>query len=256
MKKILKFFIGALFSILIFGCGSDKAEVAEKKEITVSAAASLTELMGDLKPLYEEKYGGVLTVNLASSGTLKKQIEEGAPVDIFISASSKKMDALMEKGLIEEGTREDLLRNKVVLIVAKESSQKVKTLEDLAEDGVKVSIGEPGSVPAGRYAKESLEYYGEYEGIEGRLIFAKNVKQVLSYVEAGEVDAGIVYKSDAVNLKNSVISQEIDEESHSSIVYPGAVIKASKNKETAEDFIEFFKSNEAKKLAKKYGFEI
>jgi molybdate transport system substrate-binding protein len=256
MKKIISLFIITLFSLLIFGCGGDKEDVSVKKDITVSAAASLTELMGDLKPLYEENYGGTLTVNLASSGTLKKQIEEGAPVDVFISASSKKMDVLMEKGLIEDASREDLLKNKVVLIVSKESSDKVKTLEDLGKDDIKVSIGEPGSVPAGRYAKESLEYYGTYEGIESKLIFAKNVKQVLSYVEAGEVDAGIVYKSDAVNLKNSVIAQEIGEESHSPIVYPGAVIKASGNKEVAVEFIKFFKSDKAKLLAKKYGFEI
>ena len=256
MKKTFKFLIVALFSILLFACGTGADNIEAKKEITVSAAASLTEIMDELKPIFEEKYNTTLTVNLASSGTLQRQIEEGAPVDVFISASGKKMDILMVKELLDVETRDDLLKNNLVLITNKESSDKVKSLKDLSKSDVKVSIGEPGSVPAGRYAKESLEYYGYYEGIEGKLIYAKNVKQVLSYVESGEVDAGMVYGSDAVNLKNSVIAQKIDAESHSPIVYPGAVIKASENKESAKEFIEFFKSNEIKELAKKYGFEI
>ncbi|WP_320047000.1 molybdate ABC transporter substrate-binding protein [uncultured Ilyobacter sp.] len=256
MKKTFKFLIVALFSILILACGKNKERVEVKKEITVSAAASLTEIMDELKPIFEEKYNTTLTVNLASSGTLQRQIEEGAPVDVFISASGKKMDILMEKELLDVETRENLLKNSLVLVVNKESSDKVKSLKDLSKSDVKVSIGEPGSVPAGRYAKESLEYYGDYEGIEAKLIFAKNVKQVLSYVESGEVDAGVVYESDAVNLKNSVTAQKIESESHSPIVYPGAVIKASENKESAKEFINFFKSSEVKKLAEKYGFEI
>ncbi|WP_319202910.1 molybdate ABC transporter substrate-binding protein [uncultured Ilyobacter sp.] len=256
MKKTLKFLIIALFSLLFFACGTNAGKTDVKKEITVSAAASLTEIMGELKPIFEEKYNTSLTVNLASSGTLQRQIEEGAPVDVFISASGKKMDILMEKELLEKGTRENLLKNNLVLIVNKESGDKVKSLKDLSKGDVKVSIGEPGSVPAGRYAKESLEYYGDYESIEAKLIFAKNVKQVLSYVESGEVDAGMVYGSDAVNLKNSVIIQKIDTESHSPIVYPGAVIRDSENKESAKEFIEFFKSSEIKGLAEKYGFEI
>ncbi|WP_319370264.1 molybdate ABC transporter substrate-binding protein [uncultured Ilyobacter sp.] len=256
MKKTFRFFIVALFSLLIFACGKNKEAAEIKKEITVSAAASLTEIMDELKPLFEEKYNTKLIVNLASSGTLQRQIEEGAPVDVFISASENKMDILMEKGLLEEDARENLLKNSLVLIVNKESIDKVKSMKDLNKSDVKVSIGEPGSVPAGRYAKESLEYYGDYEGIEANLIFAKNVKQVLSYVEAGEVDAGIVYESDIVNLKNSVTAQKIEVESHSPIVYPGAVIKSSENKKSAKEFIEFFKSSEVKKLAEKYGFEI
>jgi len=256
MKKTLKFTIIALFSILFYACGTNGDKTEAKKEITISAAASLTEIMDELKPIYEEKYNTELTVNLASSGTLQRQIEEGAPVDVFISASGKKMDILMEKELLEKGTREDLLKNNLVLIANKESSDKVKSLKDLSKGDVKVSIGEPGSVPAGRYAKESLEYYRDYESIEAKLIFAKNVKQVLSYVESGEVNAGMVYGSDAVNLKNSVIIQKIDTESHSPIVYPGAVIRDSENKESAKEFIEFFKTSEIKELAEKYGFEI
>lgn len=254
MKKTLFFLITAVFLIFISACKRNDEDT--KREITVSAAASLTEIMSELKPIFEEGYNTTLTVNLASSGTLQRQIEEGAPVDVFISASGEKMDVLMEKGFIDENTRENLLKNSLVLIVNNESGDKVKSLKDLSKSDVKVSIGEPGSVPAGRYAKESLEYYGYYDGIEGKLIFSKNVKQVLSYVEAGEVDAGIVYRSDAVDLKNSVTAQEIESESHSPIVYPGAVIKASVNKESAMDFMEFFQSGEVKAHAEKYGFEI
>ncbi len=253
MIKKWKLMLLTAVTTLFLGCGGHSVG---NKELTVSAAASLTELMGEVKPMFEEAYGSTLTVNLASSGTLQKQIEEGAPVDIFISASSAKMDTLAEKGLILESSRIDLLKNQLVLIVSKDSEGMVSSLEDLQKYDVKVSIGEPRSVPAGRYAKESLEYYNVWEGIEDKVIFAKNVKQVVSYVESGEVDAGIVYKSDAALLKNSITIQQLDPESHKPIVYPVAVIKSSENTELAKLFIAFSKRGDVKKVVEKYKFEI
>ena len=253
MKKTLKLFLVIMFATLFLGCGSEKKE---SKQLTVSAAASLTELVGELKPMFEKEYGAELSINLASSGTLQRQIEEGAPVDVFISASSAKMNALQEKELIVESSRIDLLKNHLVLVVSKDSKDKIKSLEDLKKDGIKISIGEPNSVPAGRYGKESLEYYNIWGSIKDKMIFAKSVKQVVSYVESGEVDAGIVYKSDTTLLKNSVLAQKIEAKSHKPIVYPVAIIKNSENKELAEKFISIFESDDIKKLVKKYNFEI
>ena len=252
IKKWKLMFLTAA-TTLFLGCGGQSVE---KNELTVSAAASLTELMSEVKPMFEEAYGAILTVNLASSGTLQKQIEEGAPVDLFISASSAKMDTLAEKGLILEDSRVDLLKNQLVLIVSRGSEGAVRSLKDLQKDDIKVSIGEPRSVPAGRYGKESLEYYSIWESIEDKLIFSKNVKQVVSYVESGEVDAGIVYKSDAALLKNSSTVQQLEYESHKPIVYPVAVIKNSKNTELAELFIDFFGREDVKKVVENYKFEI
>ncbi len=253
MKKVLNLLFMVIIATAFLGCSYKNVE---NKELTVSAAASLTELMEEVKPMFEKEYGAVLTVNLASSGTLQKQIEEGAPVDVFISASSSKMDALAEKGLIDDSSRIDLLKNQVVLIVSTDSEGKVKSLEDLKKGDVKVSIGEPSSVPAGKYGKESLEYYKVWDDIKDKLIFAKNVKQVVSYIESGEVDAGIIYKSDATLLKNSIIVKKLEPESHKAIVYPAAIIKSSMNSELAEKFIEFFEKDEVKKIVEKYNFEI
>lgn len=237
-----------LLSVFLFACGK------EEKTLSISAASSLTELMKSVEELYEKKTGTDIIVNLASSGTLKRQIEQGAPVDLFISASSKKMDDLSSKGLIDEESRYNILKNKLSLIVSKDSLDKIKDLNGLMNSDIKLSIGEPKSVPAGSYAKDSLEYYKIWDSVEKKIIYAKNVKQVLYYVESGEIDAGIVYSSDAIHIKNSKKILDIDSKSHKNIVYPIAIIKESQNKKNAVDFLEFMKTEEIKKEIVKAGF--
>jgi len=255
---ILVFFL--VISSLLAACAKEadeeqKAESQPKTAIIVSAAASLKDVMNDIKVLYAaENPQVVLTYNFGSSGSLQQQIENGAEADLFISAGQKQMDALSEKGLMGEDTRVDLLGNKLVLVVP-EGSDSVKEFNDLTKDDVKkIAIGEPSSVPAGAYAKETLENLNLYSGLSEKLVLAKDVKEVISWVETGNADAGLVYETDAKVSGKLVIAATADESTHKPIIYPAAVIGASKNKEESEKFLEFLKGKEAQAVFEKYGF--
>lgn len=243
------------FILLITGCSSEnKEKVAQRIELNVSAAASLTDVAKELSAIYTKKNPNVtINYNFASSGTLQKQIEEGAPVDMFISASKAKMDALAEKELIIKNTRKNLVSNQVVLLVNQDSN--IKGFNDLTKPEVaKVSIGEPETVPAGKYSKEVLASLNIWNKLQPKMILTKTVRQVLSYVETGNVDAGLVYKTDALLAKNSKIAAVAPEGSHKPIIYPVAVIKNSQNQEEAEKYISFLTSQDAAQVFTKYGF--
>ncbi|MCY6354293.1 molybdate ABC transporter substrate-binding protein [Clostridium sp. ZS2-4] len=262
MKKIFSILISCTLILGLFGCGNSKVNENEAKkttdtktlDITVSAAASLTESLTEIKKMYEEKTGAKVTLNFGSSGALQKQIEQGAPTDLFLSASKSKMDSLQEKNFIDTDTRVDLLKNSLVLIVSKEYKEKIKKLSDIKGIDVKLSIGEPESVPAGKYGKQTMEYYKLWEPLADKLVYGKTVKQVAQYVESGEAAAGIVYNSDTYTLKKSYIAESFDEKSHKPIVYPMALVKSSKNKEGAKKFMEYLTSTDAQNVFKKYGF--
>ncbi|NEN91282.1 MAG: molybdate ABC transporter substrate-binding protein [Okeania sp. SIO3H1] len=235
---------------------SSSESTASTINLTVSAATSLKDAMEEIKPIYEQKNTNTsLTLNLSSSGSLRQQIEQGAPVDLFISASPSHINILQEKGLIIEESRRELLKNQMVLIVPTENTAAVKTFQDLTKDTIKnISIGEPESSPAGKYGKEVLTSLGIYQTVEPKIVFAKNVRQVLNYVATGNVDAGIVYRTDT-NASNAVkIVANAPEESHTPVVYPIAVIKDSKNIEAAKQLEEFMFTPEAKAVFEKYGF--
>ena len=223
--------------------------------LTVSAAASLTDALPTIKELYEQQNPGAsITYNFASSGSLQRQIQQGAPADVFISASASKMDALQEEGLLSQGSRKDLLQNQVVLIVPK-SNTTISDFKDLTGTKVqKISIGEPNSVPAGRYAKEVLTNTRIFQQVEPKTVFAKNVRQVLTYVETGNVDAGMVYATDAKTSDKVKIAAIASADSHSPVVYPVAVIKDSKNVTAAKEFVEFLSSKAASEVFVKNGF--
>lgn len=223
--------------------------------LTVSAAASLTDALPPIKKLYEQQNPGVsITYNFASSGSLQRQIQQGAPADVFISASVNKMDALQKEGLLTEGSRKDLLQNKVVLIVSKNNTT-ISDFKDLTGAEVqKISIGEPESVPAGKYAKEVLTNGGIFEQLKPKTVFAKNVRQVLTYIETGNVDAGLVYATDANTSDKVKIATVAPADSHSPVVYPVAVIKDSQNLSAAKEFVEFLSSKPANEVFEKYGF--
>lgn len=260
MRRFL-FLLGLVMFIVtaLAGCGRAGKEQpkteAEPVNLTISAAASLKDAAEELKDIYITKHPEVsVTYNFASSGTLQKQIEEGAPADVFISASKSKMDALAEKKLIVEKTRQDLLNNEIVLIT--QSDNNLTSFEELAGSEVdKVSIGVPESVPAGRYAKEALVSLGLWEKIQLKLVLAKDVRQVLTYVETSNVDAGLVYSSDTVIGKGIRIVATAPAGSHKPIVYPVAVIKGTGHPEEAMAFIEFTSGEEAAQIFAKYGFK-
>ncbi|NJO45456.1 MAG: molybdate ABC transporter substrate-binding protein [Oscillatoriales cyanobacterium RM2_1_1] len=236
---------------LSFGSVSEAAS----KQLIVSAAASLTDAMKAVQPLYQKQQSEIrLTYNFGSSGSLQQQIEQGAPVDVFISAAPRQMNELEKKGLLFPGTRKNLLTNQVVLIVPK-GSTKIKSFNDLIQNQVRrIAVGDPESVPAGKYAQEVMTFLKIFDRVQPKLIYAKNVRQVLNYVETGNVDAGIVYRTDAKASPKVTAVVAAPKGSHSPIVYPIAVIKDSKNPDTAKGFVTFLSSSAATAIFEKLGF--
>ena len=224
--------------------------------LTVSAAASLTDVMEEIKKLYEARAVHTLIINYGSSGALQHQVEQGAPVDVFISAAQRQMDLLQERNLILTESRVDLLENEVVLIVPVTPENKdISDFSSLTVDSLNLlAIGEPESVPAGRYAKETLSNLGLWEMLEKKLVLAKDVRQVLTYVETGNVDAGIVYKTDALASEKVSIMASAPPGSHTPVTYPAAVVSNSSARQAAEDFMTFLQSDKAVELFERHGF--
>lgn len=261
-KRLLTLAGILLFSLMmVIGCYQEKADMQktadqpEKVQLTIAAAASLQDALKELKTIYTKEHSNVdIVYNFASSGTLQKQIEEGAPADLFISAGKSQMDVLAEKGLLVDSSRRDLLGNKLVLIAVKDSP--LASFTGLTDKSIaKISIGTPETVPAGKYAQEALVNLKLWDIIQSKLVPAKDVRQVLTYVETGNVDAGLVYKSDTVISDNIKIVAVAPESSHKPIVYPMAVVKSSKNQPAAQDFAKFLLTDEAGRIFAKYGFE-
>lgn len=229
---------------------------AARADLTVSAAISLKDALDDVRKQYISENPGVsLAMNYGASGTLQIQIEQGAPVDVYLSASPKQMDALAAKGLLLQGTRIDLLRNELVLIVPRDSTARISSFQDLARPDIKkVALGEPVTVPAGEYAKQVLTSLGIYNAVNAKAVLAKDVRQVLTYVETGNVDAGIVYSTDAKSSSKVKVVATAPENSHDPVIYPAAVIKDSKNPAAARAFLDFLSGAQARAIFEKYGF--
>lgn len=241
----------AILFLLLASCSRPTSTVAPS--LTISAAASLKDAIAEIQQLYTQQQPVTITNNFGASGSLQQQIEQGAPVDIFISAAATQMDALQQKELILTDTRKNILSNQVVLIAPK-NSQIVSNFKDLTSARVqKIALGQPKSVPAGKYAQEVLTFYNIFNRIKPKIIYAKDVRQVLTYVETGNVDAGIVYITDA-KLSDVKIVAIAPANSHSPVVYPVAVIKASKNINAAKKFVQFLSSKPASDVFNKYGF--
>ncbi len=250
----------AFLCLLLVSCQPKNQLSTSKTEaettLTISAASSLKEVMGNIKQLYsKEKPTVTITYNFGASGALQQQIEQGAPIDIFISAATKQIDTLQEKKLLIDDTRKSLLTNKVVLIVPT-SGVAISDWQNLTDSNIKqVAFAEPASVPAGKYAQEVLTSLGILDKVKPKTVFAKDVRQVLNYVETGNVDAGIVYETDA-KLSNKVRVVAIAADNlHSPIVYPVAVLKRSQNQTTAREFIQFLDSKQSTDVFEKYGFQ-
>jgi molybdate transport system substrate-binding protein len=230
------------------------AYAAENAAVQVSAAISMKDALTRLKDIYSAgNPGSAVQFNFGSSGMLQKQIEEGAPVDLFISAGKKQMDELAARGLLVPESRSNLLGNELVLIVAREKKKVIKTFADLSK-AKSISIGQPETVPAGKYGKESLVSMKLWDKVDKKIVFAKDVRQVLAYVDSGNVDAGIVYKSDTAALKTGQVAAVAPKNSHSAIVYPMALVRASKNRDGAKKFMIFLKTPEAAKVFSEYRF--
>lgn len=255
---ILTFLLTAFLAGM--GCSVDtksKPKAEKTVTLTVSAAASLKDSLEEIQRLYKSEKPDVdITLNFGSSGSLQQQIEQGAPVDMYISASSKHMGALEEKFLIVPETKKILLKNKIVLI-APSTSTNVTGFDSLTNKGVtKIGVGEPESVPAGKYGREILTSLKTWDKLQSKLVFSKDVRQVLTWVESANADAGIVYLTDAkVSGKVKVVATA-SEETHSPVVYPLAVLKGSKEIKASKDFSEFISSEIAQQVFSKYGFTL
>lgn len=273
MKKLL---CALLTGVLLFtsGCGtsgktsspspSEAVSVSESSqtsdtepnvELMVSAAASLTDCMEELKALYTSQHSNItITYNFGSSGSLQQQIEQGAPADIFFSAGKKQMTALQDAELMQNDTVKEILENKVVLITPKDGAE-LDSFEKLTDSSIaKIAVGEPESVPVGQYTQQVFESLKLTDALKPKLILAKDVRQVLSYVEAGEVQAGVVYETDAKISDKVVIGCTAPEESHKKVIYPVGVVKETKHADEAKAFVDFLFSDTAKEVFAKYGF--
>jgi molybdate transport system substrate-binding protein len=256
MKKTAGMLLSFVAALVLSGTVlTGAAHAAGKNVIQVSAAISLKDALAVLKESYEKKNPDAdVRFNLASSGMLQKQIEEGAPVDLFISAGKKQMDELAAKKLIVPETRSDLLSNELALVVSKEKKGTITSFNDLPAKAQSISIGQPETVPAGKYGKETLTNLKLWDAVQKKIMFAKDVRQVLSYVDSGNVDAGLVYRSDTVALKSGAVVAVAPKGSHSPILYPMAIIKDGKNRDAAKKFMEFLKTTEAAKVFANYKF--
>lgn len=259
MKKILSVALAlvlALSMIIMTGCGGSEEE--EKAEVTVLAAASLTDALDEIIAEYEKDADCTITPSYAGSGDLVQQIEGGAPCDIFISASKSNMDQLEEGGYIDTDTRQDMLVNTLTLISTIEKKD-VVTMDSLTSDEVgTIALGEPETVPAGKYATQVLDNMDITSQLTDKSVYAKDVRAVLDYVETGNADCGFVYRTDALMMddEKGVIIGDVDSSLHDAIVYPAAILKDAPQADFAADFYEFLQSDFAKEVFEKYGFTV
>lgn len=226
-------------------------------ELTVSAAVSLTDALEEIQTTYEEENNVKLTFNLAGSGTLAQQIQQGAPVDVFISANQDWMDTLEEDDELMNDTRDYVTGNSIVMITQEDSDIDYESFEDLSADDDldDIAIGNPESVPAGDYTEQTLKSINLWDELQDNLVLAKDVRGVLTYVESGNADLGFVYESDALTSDKVKILASSDPEWHDPIIYPGAVTAHTKHEEEATAFLEYMFSDDAQEVLKKYGFK-
>lgn len=245
-----------LLVIFFFIPWSVEASGAER-ELLVSAAMSLKEALTEAGTAFERVHPDVkVSFNFGASGQMKAQIANGAPVDVFVSPSADDVAALEGQGLLLAGTRVDVARNTLVLVRPRSGGAfAFAAMPDLARPEIgRVAIGNPASVPAGRYAREALAATGLDGAVAGKLILAENVRQVLDYVARGEVDAGFVYRTDARTEPRVLVVTELAAGQHAPILYPAAVVAASRNVEAARAFVLFLRSSEVRALFERHGF--
>jgi molybdate transport system substrate-binding protein len=224
-------------------------------EVSVFAAASLTDSLKDLASMYEKQSGDKIVFNFAASSLLARQIAEGAPADVFFSADEAKMDALEKQGLIASETRERRLSNTLVIVVASDGALKILSPEDLASPSVKrIALADPKSVPAGIYAREFLEKRKLWTTIEDKVVPTENVRAALAAVESGNVEAGIVYKTDAAISRRVKVAYEVPAGEGPAISYPVAVVKGSSRIDAARKFVGYLDSTNAARVFQTYGF--
>jgi molybdate transport system substrate-binding protein len=248
---------GTLLVLLVLFSAS---AFCENTRILVSAAASLADVLTELHPAAEAFTGATILYNFGGSGSLRKQIEEGAPVDVFFSAAALDMDLLQEKGLLLRATRKDVLSNAIVLVGGGDSrpAAGAEDLRSLLAKADLLAIGNPDAVPAGRYAVQALTALGLYPLVQGKLVLGGTVREVLQYVQSGSAPLGIVFATDALAVKTGGSLRELFRFPTSAlaapVVYPVAAISASRNRAAAEQMVAFLAGDTARAVFQKAGF--
>lgn len=266
MKKPISLIIICLMLMMLgaSGCESNSAlkpvipATSGDQVLLVAAASSLTDVLSEIKSQYAVVHPDVeLVFTFASSGSLQTQIEEGSPVDVFISASQKQIDVLDTKNLILTGSIKNILTNELVLIIPGNHKTMIDHFSDLTSSDIfKVACGDPASVPAGLYAQQVFESLGISEDLSEKLILATDVRQVLAWVETGDVDAGLVYASDAMSSNDVRVVCNAPADSHRPIVYPAAIIRSSIHLDAARDWMDFLSSETAVATFTRFGFKV
>lgn len=250
-------YIAILITITSCLGGTTKSAENSQTSIMVFSAASLTDVLSEIIDSFEAKNPIKIRTNLASSGTLARQIAQGGSPDVYISASKKWADYVDSLGGFISGTKNQIVKNELVLIAPINSTQTVSAIDSsldifsMLKDN-RLSIGDPLHVPAGKYAKQALTYYGWYKNIENNLLPAKDVRSALMVVEMGESPLGIVYKTDALKSKKVTILNSFPEKSHKPIVYVGGV---SNDNQAAKQFFTYLKGDETVAIWEKHGFK-
>jgi molybdate transport system substrate-binding protein len=223
--------------------------------LTVSAAASLTEAVQEIGKVYETKTGVRIELNFGGSNQLARQIEEGAPVDLFLSADEASVDRLEKKGLLASGTRSSILSNALVIVVEKGSALPVDSPAALASEPVhSIALAEPDSVPAGIYAREYLQGLGLWEKVRPKVIPTENVRAALAAVESGNADAAIVYRTDAGVSRKVRVAYEVPPGTGPPISYGAAIVRESAHPTAAREFLRYLASPAASAVFRRYGF--
>ncbi|WP_394219041.1 molybdate ABC transporter substrate-binding protein [Halobacillus trueperi] len=240
--------------ILLLLCSCASSSDSSETTVRIAAAASLKDVMEELAPLFEEQFNIELETIYGSSGKLARQIEQGAPVDVFLSADLRWIELLKEQNLVVKDTYIEFATNRIVLI-GHDSTSPLDTIQDLKlKENEQLAVGNPESVPAGTYTKQALERIQLWGSLEGQMVFGSDVRQVLAYVESGQVDYGFVYASDAMISDQVITLTQVDNRLHDSIVYPGIVISESRTKDQGQKFLSFLTSDQATDIYKAYGF--
>jgi molybdate transport system substrate-binding protein len=237
----------ALLAFLLLACGG------REEALQVDAAASLSDALTEAGEVWTSNTRQAVWFNFAGSGTLARQIESGAPGDVFISADERQMDRVAAKSLIVPSTRRDVLAN--TLVVVAHAGSTIRTARDL-ERVSRLAIGDPAIVPAGAYAREFLERSGVWTDVATKLVPTENVRGALAAVSSGNADAAIVYRSDVTNRRDVAIAFQVPAQSTSPIRYPAAVLRSSRDETSASRFVAFLSSPQAGAIFKRHGFTV
>jgi molybdate transport system substrate-binding protein len=245
--------------LALAGCvGQSGAAANGQVGLTISAAASLTDALKEIQADYEVAHPQInLYFNFGASGALEQQIEQGAPVDVFISASPQYMNRLVSRQLVDARQQTDLLANELVVIVPSGYKSEVGSLADLAKPAIRhIAIGIPQAAPVGQYAMDAFKKAGLWDSLQPRVVQAKDARQVLAYVESGNADAGLVYRTDAAASRKVEVAFPLDPQSYPPIIYPAGIVASTKHQTEATDFYTYLQQDKTLAIFNKYSFQV